>query len=420
MASYPIAAYLIIAIAFIGIAASRLPRMAMNRATIALSAAVLLIMVGGIRFNEAFKAIDTETIALLLAMMILVANLRISGFFYLAGAKMLSLARSPKAFLAIVIIVSGFLSALFLNDTICIMLTPLVAEIARRSGRDGKPYLIALATAANAGSCATAIGNPQNMLIAAQSGIPFFKFVVNLAPPSLAAMGFCYIATSLVFRKEFSGAIALSPVTSINTFQSSASTQKVDIDKRLVIKSLTAAVVLLLLLALGIRTSVAALASAVILMITRRIHPERVFAEVDFSLLVFFSGLFILTGAVAKTPLFERFIAGLLPSLTKPGAAFALAVTFTSNVVSNVPAVMLLSPIARGFENQGAAWLMLAMASTYAGNLTLLGSVANLIVAEQGEKAGIHVRFFDYLKVGMPVTLASIAAGTTWLMLVQH
>ncbi|MFA5853090.1 MAG: anion transporter [Spirochaetales bacterium] len=417
MASYPLAAYFIIVIAFIGIAAGRLPRMAMNRATIALSAAVLLIIAGGISFDDAFKAIDTETIALLLAMMILVANLRLSGFFYLAGAKALSLARSPKAFLAIVIISSGFLSALFLNDTICIMLTPLVAEIARRSGRDGKPYLIALATAANAGSCATAIGNPQNMLIAAQSGIPFIEFVASLAPPSIAAMGFCYIATTLVFRKEFSGSFGLPTSSSMHGIQSSSSTQKIEVDKRLIAKSLAAAALLLILLALGLRTSVAALAAAVVLMITRRIHPERVFAEVDFSLLVFFSGLFILTSAVARTPLFQQFLASLLPSLTKPGPAFALAVTFTSNIVSNVPAVMLMSPIARGFASQSTAWLMLAMASTFAGNLTLLGSVANLIVAEQGEKTGIRIRFFDYLKVGLPVTIASITAGTAWLML---
>ncbi|MHB0898577.1 MAG: anion transporter [Spirochaetales bacterium] len=420
MASYPLVAYIIIVVAFIGIAAGRLPRMAMNRATIALSAAVLLIIVGGISFDEAFKAIDTETIALLLAMMILVANLRISGFFHLAGVKTLSLARSPKAFLAIVILSSGFLSALFLNDTICIMLTPLVAEIARRSGRDGKPYLIALATAANAGSCATAIGNPQNMLIAAQSGIPFVEFVANLAPPSIAAMGLCYLATTLVFRKEFSGAFGLPTASASQGTPSSSSTQRMEVDKRLIAKSLAAAALLLILLALGLRTSVAALAAAVVLMITRRIHPERVFAEVDFSLLVFFSGLFILTSAVASSPLFQQFMARLLPSLTKPGPAFALAVTFTSNVVSNVPAVMLMSPIARGFGNAATAWLMLAMASTFAGNLTLLGSVANLIVAEQGEKSGIHLRFLDYLKVGLPVTIASISAGTAWLMLIRR
>ncbi|MFA6366639.1 MAG: anion transporter [Candidatus Hydrogenedentales bacterium] len=413
MVSYPVIAYILIVIAFAGIAAGRLPRLAMNRASIALCAAILLILAGGITAESAFKAIDVETITLLLAMMILVANLRLSGFFYLAGAKVLSLAKSPRVFLAIVVLASGLLSALFLNDTICIMLTPLVAEVARRAGRDGKPYLIGLATAANAGSCATAIGNPQNMLIASQSGIPFFEFAAWLAPPSLLAMGFCYLATTLVFTKEFSA--ETSSMLPAGGLQASSAARRDSIDKRLMIKSLVAAAILLALLAFGARTSVAALASAGFLMISRRIHPEKVFAEVDFSLLVFFSGLFILTNAVAGTPLFDRFMRWVLPYLSKPGAAFALAIAFASNVVSNVPAVMLLSPVARGFEDSGTAWLMLAMASTYAGNLTLLGSVANLIVADQGEKAGIKVGFFDYLKVGLPVTVASIAAGTVWL-----
>ncbi len=422
MAPYPIIAYCLIGLAFVGIAAGRLPRLAMNRATIALASAILLILAGGIGTEEAFKAIDTETIALLLAMMILVANLRISGFFHLAGTRILSLAHSPKTLLAVVILSSGFLSALFLNDTICIMLTPLVAEIARRSGRDGKPYLIGLATAANAGSCATAIGNPQNMLIASQSGIPFFDFIVWLGPPSLFALLACYLATLLMFRKEFSRktSSASQALLAAESHEARSATPHVEIDRKLLVKSIVAAAILLVLLACGMRTSVAALAAACFLMITRRIHPERVFAEVDFSLLVFFSGLFILTSAVAGTPLFSRLMNIVLPWLRRPDAVFAGTIALASNLVSNVPAVMLLSPLARGFENSGTAWLMLAMASTFAGNLTLLGSVANLIVADQGEKVGIRIGFLDYLKVGLPVTVASIAAGTAWLMLFRH
>jgi Na+/H+ antiporter NhaD/arsenite permease-like protein len=403
--------YGIIVIAFVGIAAGRLPRLAMNRASMALAAAILLVAAGGIGAKEAFEAIDIETIALLLAMMLLVANLRLSGFFDAAGAKVLSMARSPKAFLAIVVLSSGFLSALFLNDTICIMLTPLVAEIARRSGRDGKPYLIALATSANAGSCATAIGNPQNMLIASQSGIPFLEFAATLAPPSIGAMFLCYLFTIIAFRKEFNeGSLAAGAAS-----QGATSARAGAFDKRLMVKSLAASGLLLILLALGVRTSLAALAAACVLMVTRRINPEKVFAEVDFSLLVFFSGLFVLTSAVAKTPLFGSAMQAVLPSLNKPGALFAGVVTLASNLVSNVPAVMLLSPVAKGFPDPNSGWLMLSMASTYAGNLTLLGSVANLIVADQGEKAGFRVGFIDYLKVGLPVTLASIAAGTAWV-----
>ncbi len=419
MSSYPVLGYALLVLAFVGIAAGRLPRLAMNRASIALTAAILLILAGGIGHEEAFRAIDMETIALLLAMMILVANLRLSGFFYLAGTKILSLAGSPKIFLAVVIIASGLMSALFLNDTVCIMLTPLVAETARRSGRDGKPYLIGLAAAANAGSCATAIGNPQNMLIASKSGISFFDFFASLAPPSAFAMLLCYVVTVAVFRKEFSDkALDRPPEGAVRS--PAARWTRESVDRHLLRKSLVSAAILLVLLAFGVRTSLAALASAGFLLITRRTNPEKVFFEIDFSLLIFFSGLFILTSAVGRTPLFESFVRAALPSLKKPGALFAVSVTLISNIVSNVPAVMLLSPVARGFADSKTAWLMLAMASTFAGNLTLLGSVANLIVAEQGKKAGIHIRFLDYLKVGLPVTVASIAFGTAWLVFMRH
>lgn len=407
------AVYVLIILAFVGIASGKFPRLAMNRASIALTAAVLLVVLGGLTTHEALAVVDTETLALLLAMMIIVANLRVSGFFLIAGGRVLSIARSPRILLAIVVLVSGVLSALFLNDTICLMFTPLVAEMARRSGRDGRPYLIALATSANAGSCATSIGNPQNMLIASQSGIPFGTFVLALGLPSLIAMLLSYWMTVLMFPSEFRANTMLRQPADLVTADAEAG--HAEMSPYLMYKSLAASALLLVLLLAGVRTSHAALIAASILLITRRVHPERIFAEVDFTLLVFFSGLFVLTAAVARTDAFAMAMQWLTPHLQRPGGLFAAAIALASNLVSNVPAVMLLSPAARAMANPQPAWLMLAMASTFAGNLTLLGSVANLIVAEQGEKSGIHIGFMDYLKVGLPVTLLSIAAGTLWL-----
>ena len=407
------AVYVLIILAFVGIASGKFPRLAMNRASIALTAAVLLVVLGGLTTQEALAVVDTETLALLLAMMIIVANLRVSGFFLIAGGRVLSIARSPRILLAIVVLVSGVLSALFLNDTICLMFTPLVAEMARRSGRDGRPYLIALATSANAGSCATSIGNPQNMLIASQSGIPFGTFVLALGLPSLIAMLLSYWMTVLMFPSEFRANTMLrQPVDRVTA---DAEAGHAEVSPYLMYKSLAASALLLVLLLAGVRTSHAALIAASILLITRRVHPERIFAEVDFTLLVLFSGLFVLTAAVARTDAFAMAMQWLTPHLQRPGGLFAAAIALASNLVSNVPAVMLLSPAARAMANPQPAWLMLAMASTFAGNLTLLGSVANLIVAEQGEKSGIHIGFVDYLKVGLPVTLLSIVAGTLWL-----
>lgn len=418
MSLYIPAVYAILILAFTGIASGKIPRLAMNRASIALTAAILLIVFHGISADEAFAAIDIETIALLLAMMIIVANVRISGFFTVAGSKILAIAQTPRAFLAMVVFLSGFLSAIFLNDTICIMLTPLVAEIALLSKRDGRPYLIALAVSANAGSCATIIGNPQNMLIASQSGISFFTFFLYLAPSSIFAMLLAYYATILVFPEEFlkAGTARLHYGQTVVTHEQA---DNVMIDKALIAKSLLSSLLLLVLLSLGVRTSIAALVAASILLVTRRIHPERVFLEVDFTLLVFFSGLFILTSTVARTPVFKNFLTDVLPMLHRPGGFFAAVILILSNIVSNVPAVMLLSPVAKNFTDPTTAWLMLAMASTFAGNLTLLGSVANLIVAEQAKKSSITISFMDYFKVGFPVTIISSALGVVWLGLVR-
>lgn len=407
------AIYVLIILAFVGIASGKFPKLVMNRASIALAAAVLLVVLGGLSVREALAAVDVETLALLLAMMIIVANLRISGFFLIAGGRILSIARSPRMLLGIVVATAGLFSAIFLNDTICLMFTPLVAEMVRRSGRDGRPYLIALATSANAGSCATSIGNPQNMLIASQSGIPFGTFVIALGLPSLAAMLLSYWATIIMFPAEFGHGQWLSLHAGRVSKDDEAA--HAEISPALMYKSLAAAGLLLILLLFGVRTSLAALIAATLLLITRRVHPERMFAEVDFTLLVFFSGLFVLTAAVARTEAFSRAMAWLTPQLRHPGGFFAASVVLASNLVSNVPAVMLLSPAARAMADPRPAWLMLAMASTFAGNLTLLGSVANLIVAEQGKKSGIQIKFFDYLRVGLPVTLLSVGIGTLWL-----
>lgn len=411
------AVYVLLVLAFVGIASGKFPRLAMNRASIALTAAVLLVVLGGLSSADAIAAIDVETLALLLAMMIIVANLRVSGFFLIAGGRVLSIARSPRMLLAIVVLVSGILSALFLNDTICLMFTPLVAEMTRRSGADGRPYLIALATSANAGSCATSIGNPQNMLIASQSGIHFGTFVLALGLPSLIAMLLSYWFTIAMFPREFEKTKQLKHKLSHVLVSGEAAHAGVHTAQ--MYKSLVAAGLLLILLLAGVQTSLAALIAAAFLLITRRVHPERIFAEIDFTLLVFFSGLFVLTAAVAKTNAFSDAMDWLRPYLQKPGGLFAGSIVLISNLVSNVPAVMLLSPAAKAMSNPQPAWLMLAMASTFAGNLTLLGSVANLIVAEQGQRSGIKIGFFDYLKVGLPVTIASVAFGTLWLEIIH-
>ena len=405
----------ILIFAIVGIAMGRLPRLRMNRASMALAFAAMLIALGSIGLEAALAAIDLGTIFLLLAMMLVIANLRIAGFFTAAGARILATAHSPRALLALIVASSGILSALFLNDTICLMLTPLVVELTIRSKRDPHPYLIGVATSANIGSCATIIGNPQNMLIGGSSGIAFGKFLLRLGPPSAIGLFVCWLTIILMFPREFKKESVLvpAPVTADG------------MDRRLIAKSLFAAAVMIVLLFAGIPAALAALVAASILLFTRRIDPARVFAEVDFSLLVFFAGLFIITETIAGTKAFAFSVGTVIPLLNSASSGqyfglglFSVFTAIFSNLVSNVPTVMLFRPLISSFADSERAWLILAMASTYAGNLTLLGSVANLIVAEGAKPFGVELSFGKYLKAGLPITLVTIAVGTAWLLFI--
>jgi Na+/H+ antiporter NhaD/arsenite permease-like protein len=397
---------ILIFVCLFGIAVGRLPLLRMNRAALAFAGAAALILVGALTPRQAFEAVDLETLALILALMVIAANLRISGFFTWASERVLLLARTPRGLLAAVVGVSGVFSALFLNDTMCLVLTPLVAELAVSSRRDPVPYLVGVATAANVGSCATIIGNPQNMLIGASSGISFGSFFLKLALPSAAGLAVCWIVILLAFPGEFRRGLFLAsgPVV-IRTPENPA----------LFRKSVAAAVLMVAALAAGMPTITAALLAAAFLLVSRRTKSERIFAEIDFSLLVFFAGLFIITRAIEGTGLFRGAVQAALPAASRSPWAFSGASLALSNLVSNVPAVMLLRPMIPAFPNPEKAWLLLALSSTFAGNLTLLGSVANLIVAEGAKRSGIELSFGKYLRAGLPITAITAALGTAWL-----
>jgi len=411
------------------IAAGRVPWLRMNRAAIALAAAAGLIVVGAIPLGDALGAVDMGTITLLLSMMVLVAAIRLSGLFDLVAARLSGLAGYPKLFLAAIVAAAGVLSALFLNDTMCLVLGPVVAETSLRARRNPVPYLVATATAANVGSAATIIGNPQNMLIGAKSGIPFVQFVTRIGPPALLGLAICWVVVVLVFPREFRNYLKSPARDHVNLAGSATERQleartmsagllgAVRLDKPLAIKSAIASAAMLAGFLAGVPVVVAALVPAAIMLASTKIESEKLFSGVDFNLLVFFAGLFIITDATSRTAAFAWLERTVLSGAAASPWMFSAATTAVSNVVSNVPAVMVLSPLAAGAADPASAWLILAMASTFAGNLTLLGSVANLIVAEGAATRGARLGFWDYLKAGVPITLLTLAVGTAWLSL---
>ncbi len=401
----PGAGLAIIVITLIGVAVGRYPGLHMDRATIALVGATALMVIGAISLEQAYAALDLDTLTLLLAMMVLNTNLMLAGFFRLAAGAMVRFARSTRQLLGIIILLSGLLSALFLNDTIVLMFTPLVLELAALLKRQPIPYLMGLVAAANIGSMAAITGNPQNMIIGVASGIPFLTFSGYLLPAALLGLGLAWAVIVAIYRQDFAGGLIQTPALPPPRLY-----------PPLLRKSLFASGLMLIAFIGGAPIPLAALAAAALLLITRRVKPEQVFREINWSLLVFFSGLFIVTGAIETLGFSARLFALIRPIAAQGVAALTLTAVILSNLVSNVPAVLLFRPFVPALPQPEQVWLTLAMATTLAGNLTLLGSVANLIVAELARGRGVELSFREYLKAGVPITLLSLVVGVLWLL----
>jgi len=388
------------------VAAGRIPRLRINRAGLALVGAVALLASRSISLSEALASIDGQTLTLLFAMMVFNANLRLSGFFRWAGGALRASPR-PSALLALVMLVSALLSALFINDTAVLMLTPLVAETALALSLNPVPFLLALAVASNIGSMATPVGNPQNILIATARSLDFGDFLSALAFPALISLILAYVLIRVLYRSDFvdsrgkgtdSIAFAGPPET--------LSHRQTPVFKPLFYKCLAAFTVMAGCWIAGMPVALGALIGVSILLITRRVRPEKIFAEIDWTLLVLFAGLFVITRAAESTASY-RWLMGLNRG-ELDGPALGWFAAALSQVISNVPAVMVLLPSLDGVADPGRTALMLAGVTTLAGNFTLLGSVANLIMAEGAKQRGIKIGFLEYFRVGVilaPITI---------------
>ncbi len=405
MSQNPYITLLIVGITFVGIAIGRYPIIRSNRTTIALMGVALLVVTQQIQFDQLSAYLDFNTLILLFSMMILNANLKFSGFFTLASKTLIRFSKTPRVFLAVEIVLVGFLSALFLNDTICLMFTPLILSLMDRLKRNPIPYLIALATASNVGSVATLTGNPQNMIVGVASGLSYLEFAMALTPIAMLGLGVIWLVLIKTYSFEFK-----QPFELISGMEAETAPSKPTLIK-------TSLIILGMLIAmlLGAPVALAAFLAANALLITRRYQPHLVFAEFDWSLLVFFAALFVVSGSLETS--------GAMNLLFDPKVwvdriqvwNLSLISGVLSNLVSNVPAVLLLKPIVLVMTDARLGWLTLAASSTLAGNLTLLGSVANLIVAESAARWRVNLSFWEYTKSGMLITLITLVISIAWL-----
>jgi Na+/H+ antiporter NhaD/arsenite permease-like protein/uncharacterized membrane protein (UPF0127 family) len=399
-----ITALVIFLITYLFIGLRQIPRLHIDRPAGALVGAVLMIVSGVLTLEQAFAAIDMHTLLLLLGMMIITVYLRVAGFFELVADKILSLSKTPLQLLIFVTVSSGILSALFVNDTICLLYTPVILEIAAQLAVSPMPYLLALATASNIGSVMTVTGNPQNMLIGIYSKIPYLSFFGALFPVALLGLLVSIGVIRFVYRDDMKKAC----------FLHKPEIAAYEVNKPLLIKSLVICAGVLAAFSLGYPYSLTAAAGAVLLMLVGGVRTERVLEGVDWTLLLFFSGLFVVMHGVEVSGLARTMIegAGGVAATSPLGriAGLSFVSAFLSNVVSNVPAVMLLKPFIESLGGDRTLWLTLAMSSTLAGNLTLIGSVANLIVAQQARKR-VEIGFLEYFRVGALITVITLGIG---------
>ena len=400
------AALAVFAMVYTGMLLGGLPRLMLDRTGVALLGAITLVGLGVLSPEAAAQAVHLPTLLLLFSFMVISAQLRLGGFYAQLTRQMVALPLSPPALMGLLITVAAVLSAVFSNDIVCLAMAPVLAAACVQRRLDPVPYLLGLACAANIGSAATLIGNPQNMLIGEVLKLRFGDYLLQAAVPVVASLAALWWWLS---RKLPAAApVPAAPLAEPGPDDSPP------FDRWQTTKGLAVALALVgVFLFTPWPRDVAALAGAGLLLLSRRFHSSKVMGLVDWELLVLFIGLFIVNHALAQTGLTQQAVAGLAAqgvALGEPGPLFA-ATLLLSNLVSNVPAVMLLLPVA---EAPGAGHL-LALVSTLAGNLLIVGSIANIIVVDAARRHGILIDWRRHARTGVPVTLFSLSFCAAWL-----
>ncbi|MFH1805611.1 MAG: SLC13 family permease [Pseudomonadota bacterium] len=403
--------WLIIAVfaaVYAGMALGRWPGLAINRTGVAMIGAVVLFVAGAVSGPDAMISIDFHTLFVLLTLMVVSAQYAASGFFDWIGNRITHMQLSPNGLLAGVIVVAGTLSALMTNDVVVWAMTPILIKGLMDRGLDPRAYIVAVACAANAGSAATLIGNPQNLLIAHFGNLDFGAVILACGVPAVMAMVVVYgvIAKSRLMRGNH-GVIAPTSLPDA---------EDIVLDRPVLLKAVLATIALLVIFIFAEDRATWSLLIVAMLLLSRKLGTDRVLGMVDWHLLALFSCLFIVTGAMAQSPDISGLFRGILAGLQiDDSGVLAVLSLIGSNTIGNVPLVMLLLPL--GPEWSESKLYGLAIFSTLSGNFLIVGSVANIIAVERARALGVIITFGDYARIGIPVTLISLVLAWGWVTL---
>ncbi len=401
-------ALIIFIITYIGIIFTRLPKVNIDRPSAAFIGAVAMLAFSVVSFEEAVSFIDFNTIFLLLGMMIVVAALKFDSFFNLITEKTLQYANSRFKLLVGVVFVSGIASAFLVNDAVVLIFTPIIISICSRVKINPLPYLIAEILSSNIGSVMTITGNPQNMLIGLNSGISYVDFLLKLFPISFIGMILCVVVVRWIYKKEFKDKSLLSYTPEQNySFKEMSSSIIV-----------FALVVLAFFFGklLGMSIAVIALAGASLIILFGKHKPEKLIKDVDWVLLLFFASLFIVVGAVQKVGILDSILQiDLQENLSGLISIHSISLVM-SQILSNVPYTVLMLPLMNVVDSE-TLWLALASASTLAGNATIIGAMANIIVIESAANFGVKIGFWEFFKSGIIITILTFLVSVSLLLI---
>lgn len=397
-------------VVYLGMILGRLPGLKMDRASVALGGAVVLLAAGKLDESAALASIDFSTLGMLFGLMLISVQLQTAGFYAAISGMVARLDTSPVLLLAILTTLVGLLSALLTNDVVAVAMTPVVLTIALRRGMNPLPFLLAIALAANAGSVATIIGSPQNMLIAQRLDLSFGGYLQYALVPALLSLAVVWALLALVYR----GRWLLDQKGDPQPDPSPAPS----LDRWETIKGLL--VLLFILYAFvftGWDRGMVATVAGVLMLFNARFVSRSMLERVDWDLLILFVGLFIVNGAFADAGYATQLVAwlqGVGIDLHNPDLLFAVSAVM-SDIFSNVPTVMLLLPYAGHDPLSGP---LMALGSGLASNLIIIGSLANIIVVDAAAAKGFKISFWDFAKVGVPVSVITLAIAYLWVLLV--
>lgn len=389
---------------YLGMMIGGFPGLALDRTGVALLGALVLLATGAVAPEQAWQSVDVSTIGLLFGLMVVSAQFRLGGFYAFAARRVASMAFSPPVLLAILLAVVAGLSSVLTNDIICLAMTPLIIEGCSHRALNPLPQLLGLACAANIGSAATLIGNPQNILIGQTLNLSFVSYLVDALPPVVLSLAATWAVLAFLYRGHWHR--ASSPISAESPRFNAWQTSKGACILTFVIASF---------LFLPVPRETIALGAAGVLLVSRKMHSREMLGAVDWHLLVLFIGLFVVNDAFAACGALDHSFAWIHDSgvdLQQPAWLFVVTAVL-SNLVSNVPATMLLLPTA----THPLAGPILALSSTFAGNLIIVGSIANIIVVEQARNLGIRISWAEHARAGVSITLLSLVIAAAWLAL---